>query len=203
VSRSRRARGHVRDDAFVAPGSCAANSRANAASRFEGRGPGPAARLAVEGLAFARGHVHDRLQPVLADECEVLGEALLALDAVFRAAYGPPQDHALHDVRIPGRERDRDGAPHAAAKQLRGGVSQVVEEALALLDIMQPRHGLDAPARLAAFTAVVEDAGVFRRQVIEQLDARVHAERAPLLRSSHRIRPAPDMRSGGPLPTTS
>src|SRR5438094_599828 len=59
--------------------------------------------------------------------------------------------------------------------------AEVLEQSLALLCVVRPGDRLDAPARLAALAAVEGDAAVFLRQMLEQLDARIHALRAPLL----------------------
>jgi hypothetical protein len=54
---------------------------------FQDRRPRAAARIGAERLAFLRDQRHDRIEPVLLHESEVLGETLLALDAVFGAAH--------------------------------------------------------------------------------------------------------------------
>jgi hypothetical protein len=69
----------------------------------------------------------DRLQPFLADELEVIEEALLSLDAVFGAPDGPPQDHAQHRIGVFRGERDRARAAHAAAQDVRLLVAEVLE----------------------------------------------------------------------------
>src|SRR5205823_14893983 len=57
------------------------------------RSPRPASRVGVEGLAVLL-HQRDRaVEAVRADVVEVIGEALVRLDAVLRAADGPPKEH--------------------------------------------------------------------------------------------------------------
>ena len=82
------------------------------------------------------------------------------------------------------RTPSRRSSAHAAAHDVRALDAEMIEQAFALRDVMRPGHALDAAARLAAFAAVEHDAGVFLRQVIEQLDLGVDALRASTSRSS-------------------
>src|SRR5712691_11639558 len=59
----------------------------------------------------------------------------------------------------------------------------MIEQSLALRDVVRPGHALDAAARLAAFAPVEHDAGVFFRQVVEQFYLGVDALRRPLVQS--------------------
>ena len=62
---------------------------------------------------------------------------------------------------------------------MRARNAEVIEQALALRDVMRPGHALDAAAGLSAFAAVEHDAGKMFRQMIEQLDLGVDALRRP------------------------
>src|SRR4051812_5939983 len=110
----------------------------------------------------------------------MLRETLVGLDAVLRAADGPPQDHAQRRLRIGDGEGHDAGAAHAAADQVRALDLQVLEEQFALPRIVRPRDRLHAAAGLAALAPVEGDALEFLRQVLEQLDARIDALAAPL-----------------------
>ena len=87
-------------------------------------------------------------------------------------------------------ERRHRAAAHAAAHDVRALMPEMIEQSLALRDVMRPGHALDASARLAAFAAVEHDAGVFFRQVVEQLDPGVDAVRATISPRSRRSRRA-------------
>ncbi len=76
---------------------------------------------------------------------------------------------------------------HAAAHEMGALEFQVLEQALALRHVVRPGDALDSTARLPSLAPVENDAGVFLRQVIEQLDAGVHALRGPLVQG--RIEP--------------
>jgi hypothetical protein len=156
-------------------------SRGERAILLQDRRPRAAARIGAEGLAVLRRQVDHGLEAVLLHEREVLGETLLALDAIFRAADGPPEDHAHHRLRMRRGECDRDGATHAAADEMRALDLQVAEEAASLGGEVLPGDALDAPPRLPRLAPVVSDAHEFLRQVLEELHARVDAERGPLL----------------------
>ena len=58
------------------------------------RGPRPAARIGAERLAVLGDQLDHRLEPVLLHEGEMLGEALVARQPVFRAADRPVQHQA-------------------------------------------------------------------------------------------------------------
>src|SRR5438046_1400847 len=73
------------------------------------------------------------------------------------------------------------GATHAAAHDVRAFDAQVLEQQLSVPRVMRPGDELEASGRLAALAPVEHDAAEFLRQVLEQLDARVDALRAPLL----------------------
>src|SRR5579871_2685714 len=62
---------------------------------------------------------------------------------------------------------------------MRARNAEIVEQAFALGDVVGPGDRLDAAARLAAFAAIERNAGEFLRQVIEEPDLRVDAERRP------------------------
>jgi hypothetical protein len=71
-----------------------------------------------------------------------------------------------------------------------------------LVDVVRPGDALDTPARLPGLAPVEDDAGVFLRQVVEQLDARAHALRRPLVERRVESR-GEYVRSGGPEPIAS
>jgi hypothetical protein len=66
--------------------------------------------------------------------------------------------------------------------------AQMLEQAFALRHVMRPTDRLDAAAGLAAFAAIEKDAGEMRRQMVEQFDLLIDAERRP--RFDHRIETA-------------
>jgi hypothetical protein len=148
---------------------------------LDGRGPRTSARIGAERLALAGDEIHYGLQSILLHELEMLGEALLALDAIARAAHGPPQDHAEHALRMRDAECEHRRAAHAPAHEVGLLDAEVVEQPAALRDVMAPRHPLHAPAGLPGLAPIEDDAGVLLRQVLHRLHARVDAERGPLL----------------------
>ena len=119
------------------------------------RGPRPAARIGAERLAFlVDQRDHDRGQAVLLHEGEMLGEALVAVDAVLGAAHRPVQHHAQRRLRMRHAERHHRAAAHAAAHEVRALDAEMIEQALALRDVVRPGDALDAAARLAALAPV-------------------------------------------------
>jgi hypothetical protein len=112
---------------------------------------------------------------------EMIGEALVRLDAVFGAADGPPQDHAERSLGVRDGKGEHARATHAAADEMRALDAQVLEQRLAVRGEVPPLDELDAPARLAALAAVEDDAAEFLRQMLEQLNALVDPARVPAL----------------------
>src|SRR2546422_7572140 len=108
-------------------------------------------------------------------------KALMRLDAVLRAAYGPIKDHAQRGLRVGHAERGDRAAAHAGAHDVRALDVQMVQQSLALRHVVRPGDLLDAAAGLAALAPVEDDAAVLFRQVLEELDPGVDALRAPLL----------------------
>ena len=145
------------------------------------RGPRPAARIGVEGLAFLAHVRNDAIHAVLLDERQVLREARMRLDAVLRAADRPPEQHAQRRRGIRDAERHDARAAHAAAHEMRALDAEMLEQRFAVPRVMRPGDELDAAAGGAAFAPVEHDAAIALRQMIEQLHARIHALRAPLV----------------------
>src|SRR5216684_436816 len=111
----------------------------------------------------------------------MIRKALVALDAVLRSADRPIKDQAQRGLGMGHAERGDRAAAHAGAHDVRALDLQVLEQSLALRHVVRPGNAFDAAARLAALAPVEDDAAVFLRQVVEQLDAGVYALSAPLL----------------------
>src|SRR5712692_5278419 len=110
----------------------------------------------------------------------MIREALVSADAVFGAADRPPENHAQHHLGVGDAESDDRAAAHTATQKMRGLEIRVLGRSSPLSDVVRPGYALDPAARLAGLAPVEDDAAVFFRQVIEQLDAGVHALRLPL-----------------------
>jgi len=79
------------------------------------------------------------------------------------------------------RERQHRAAAHAAAHDVGALDLEMVQQSLALRHVLRPGHALDPAARRPAFAPVEQDAGVFFRQMVDELDLGVDAERRPFL----------------------
>src|SRR5437660_123504 len=78
----------------------------------------PAARIGAERLAVLRDQRRHRFEPVVLDEAQMLGEPLVAADAVFGTADRPEDDHAAHPLRMRHAERHHRRAAHATAHEV-------------------------------------------------------------------------------------
>src|SRR6267143_7048194 len=105
----------------------------------------------------------------------MVGKTLLSLDAVLGTAYRPIEGHAQRGLRVGHAESGDRAAAHAGAHDVRALDAQMVQQSLALRHVVRPGDALDAAAGLAALAPVEGDAGIFLRQVIEELDAAVDA----------------------------
>src|SRR2546425_11026201 len=111
----------------------------------------------------------------------MVGKTLVALDAVSGAAHRPIEDHAQRGLRVGHAESGDRAAAHAGTHDVRALDAQMIQQPLALRNVVRPGDALDAAAGLAALAPVEDDAAVFFRQVLEELDPGVDALRAPLL----------------------
>ena len=127
------------------------------------RSPWTSARILTEAFSGGSHEFGHLCEPVLLHKGEVLGEALMAGDAIFGAPHRPIQHHALYHFRMQ-HAKSRDGTTtHAAAHQMRAFDLQMFEQAFTLRDVVRPGDAFDAPARLAAFAPVEHEAGVVLR----------------------------------------
>ncbi|HEV3161547.1 MAG TPA: hypothetical protein VGZ89_16420 [Xanthobacteraceae bacterium] len=152
------------------------------------RGPWAAAWIGAERLTLRANERDHLVEAVLAHEGDMVGKTLMARDAVFGAADRPIQHQTRHHVRVGHRKSGDRRAAHAAADEMRARNRQVLQEPFALRHVMRPADRLDAAAGLAAFAAVKKDASEMRRQMVEQFDLLIDAERR--LRFDHRIETA-------------
>jgi len=142
---------------------------------------GPPRGSALNALAFLHHQRDHAREAALLDVGEMVGEALVRADTVFRAAHRPVENHANHSLWMGDAEGDHRAAAHATAHEMRALEIQVIEQAPPLCDVVRPGDALDAAARLPGLAPVENDAAVFFRQVIEELDPRVHTLRFPLV----------------------
>src|SRR5262245_17460469 len=145
------------------------------------RDPWPATRILAERFRAASRQRDDLRQTVLLHVREMLREAQVTGDPVLRTAHRPPEQEAARRLRVRDAEGDRRGASHAATHDMRAIDIQMTEQSVSLPHVVGPRDALDAAARRAGLAAVEDDALKVLRQVIENLDPRVDAERRPLL----------------------
>ena len=116
---------------------------------------------------------------MLVDVSEVLCNARMAPNTVTRTTDRPVQNHATDDLGMGHGESQHRATTHAAAEQVCAVLAEMLEQALALSDVIVPRDRLDAPAGLTGLATIEDDAAVRLWQMLEQLDARVDAERRP------------------------
>ena len=110
------------------------------------RGPRTAARIFGKALAALASERGDFDHAVLLDIGQMLREALVRIDPIFRTADRPVQQHARCRLRMRHGKRDDRRATHASAHQMRLRDPQVVEEAFALRDVVGPRDAFDTSA---------------------------------------------------------
>src|SRR5438552_1187264 len=106
---------------------------------------------------------------------QMFREALTGIDAILRAADGPKKDHARDNFRMSNSQRQHWTTSHTAAHKVRVFDIQMVQQSFALCGVMPPCHSFDAPAGLSALAPVKDDAGIFLRQVLENLDLWVNS----------------------------
>src|SRR5207237_494460 len=172
---------HAADQVAVLPHVLLRKSLGKRTVSADRRCPWTAAGVGIERFTLLLHMRHDAGEPGAFDEFQMVGEALVRLDAVLRAADRPPEQHAERRRRMRDGEGHDARDAHAAAHDMRALDAQVLEQQLSLPRVMRPGDELDASGRLAALAPVEHDAAEFLRQVIEQLDARVDALRGPLL----------------------
>src|SRR5262249_50305101 len=123
----------------------------------------------------------ERGEPFVPGEGTVLGEAPMLGDAVARAAGRGVEDEPLDALGLRRGERDRDRAADAAADDAGAVDAEGVEEVGALAGVVLPRQALDAPARAPRLTLVERDAREALGEPVEQVQALVDPEGAPVL----------------------
>src|ERR1700678_1258661 len=106
----------------------------------------------------------------------MLSETLVAVDAVFRAAYRPEQHHLVAGLRVGERKGESRRAAHAATHNAGPLEAQVIQKALCLARKIQPGHALDPPSRAAAFAPVEGNAREMPGQMIQRLGLGIDAQ---------------------------
>src|SRR5262249_5435104 len=109
----------------------------------------------------------------------VFREALMTAHPVAGAADRPVENLTQNAFRVLGRQCDNGRNTHATAHQECAVDTQVIEEANTLGNHISPGHALDTAARLTGFATVEDDALEALAQIVERLDPRIDAERAP------------------------
>ncbi len=87
----------------------------------------------------------------------------MGVDAVQRASNGPEEHQAQRRLRVGHAERNGRTASHAGAHDVRPLNIQVVQQSLALRDVMRPRDALDTATGRSALATIEDDAGVLFR----------------------------------------